>query len=76
MIILEHLTKREIEVLELVGKKKMNREIALVLGIGEGTVIKYLVNCHRKLHVKKRMEAYQKYKENKEYYNEYIARHV
>jgi len=51
------LTKREIEVLQVVAKGKSNREIAEVLNISETTVRTHVSNILAKLHLASRTEA-------------------
>ena len=55
------LTPREAEVLALVGKGYINKEIADRLGISLETVRSYLKNTYEKLHVRSRTEAAMKY---------------
>jgi DNA-binding NarL/FixJ family response regulator len=55
------LTPREAEVLALVGKGYINKEIADRLGISLETVRSYLKNIYEKLHVRSRTEAAMKY---------------
>jgi len=60
--LLEHetvgrLTRREVEMLELVSKGLNNREIGQVLGIAEDTVKTHLKGLFRKLEVSNRAEA-------------------
>jgi DNA-binding NarL/FixJ family response regulator len=52
-----HLTTREDEILELLGKGLGNREMADVLGIADETVKSHLKNVFRKLGVSDRAEA-------------------
>jgi DNA-binding NarL/FixJ family response regulator len=51
------LTKREIEVLQLVIKGATNRDIALELHISENTVKNHLRNIMEKLHMQNRIQA-------------------
>jgi DNA-binding NarL/FixJ family response regulator len=51
------LTKREMEVLQLVVQGKTNQEVALDLGISDKTVEKHLENVYSKLGVASRVEA-------------------
>jgi len=51
------LTKREIEVLQLVIKGATNRDIALDLHISENTVKNHLRNIMEKLHMQNRIQA-------------------
>lgn len=52
-----HLTSREIEVLRLVVKGMMNKEIALLLTLSENTVKTHVKNIFTKLEVSDRAEA-------------------
>ena len=54
---LEELTKRERQILELVGKGQTNKSIGKQLGITEKTVKHYMSNILAKLHVRNRVEA-------------------
>jgi DNA-binding NarL/FixJ family response regulator len=51
------LTKREVEILRLVGEGRSNRQIARLLWVTEQTVKFHLSNIYRKLHVANRTEA-------------------
>jgi DNA-binding NarL/FixJ family response regulator len=55
------LSPREAEVLALVGKGYINKEIAERLGISLETVRSYLKNTYEKLHVRSRTEAAMKF---------------
>ena len=55
------LTPREAEVLALVAKGYINKEIADKLGISLETVRSYLKNTYEKLHVRSRTEAAMKF---------------
>ena len=55
------LSAREKEVLALVAKGYINKEIANVLGLAEDTVRGYLKHIYEKLHVRSRTEAAMKY---------------
>lgn len=57
----ENLTNREEEVLRLVAKGLVNKEIADQLGISLETVRGYLKNIYSKLHVRSRTHAAMKY---------------
>lgn len=59
-ILTEPLTRREVEVLELIAKRYSNREIAEVLFISEATVKRHISNILSKLQVRRRQEAVQK----------------
>jgi DNA-binding NarL/FixJ family response regulator len=52
-----HLTRREDEILDLLGKGLSNRELGLVLGVSEDTVKTHLKSLFRKLDVSDRAEA-------------------
>ena len=51
------LSVREQEILQLVKKGKLNKEIACSLFISEDTVKKHLKNIYKKLEVRNRTEA-------------------
>jgi DNA-binding NarL/FixJ family response regulator len=53
----QHLTRREAEVLQLVGEGLSNRDIGDYLGLTEGTVKSYFVNIFGKMRVSSRTEA-------------------
>jgi DNA-binding NarL/FixJ family response regulator len=53
----EPLTKREIEVLQLMSNGMTNREIAAAFELTEGTVKNHIVNIFGKLQVKNRVQA-------------------
>jgi len=55
------LSPREKEVLALVAKGYINKEIAATLGLTEDTVRGYLKRIYEKLHVRSRTEAAMKY---------------
>lgn len=55
--LLELLTNRELEVLQLLALRMTNKEIAQALGITTGTVKQHTINVFRKLHVDNRREA-------------------
>jgi DNA-binding NarL/FixJ family response regulator len=57
----ENLTPRELEVLRLVARGAINKEIADDLGIGLETVRQHLKNIYAKLHVRTRTEAAMKF---------------
>lgn len=52
-----HLTRRELEILELLGKGLSNRELGQVLGVSEDTIKTHLKSLFRKLDVYDRAEA-------------------
>jgi DNA-binding NarL/FixJ family response regulator len=54
------LTRREIEVLKLVAQAYTNAQIALRLGIAEGTVKRHLTNIFAKLQATSRLDALRK----------------
>lgn len=56
-----HLTKREINILHLLGKGLLYKEIALQLAISSNTVKQHIHNIYEKLHVQNRTEALNKY---------------
>jgi DNA-binding NarL/FixJ family response regulator len=56
------LSLREKEVLELLAKGLMYKEIAHQLGVGTETVKKHLQNIYQKLHVQNKIEALNKFK--------------
>jgi DNA-binding NarL/FixJ family response regulator len=51
-----HLTLREKQIVELVKQAKLNKEIAFLLHLSEGTIKEYLNKIFRKLDVKNRTE--------------------
>ena len=55
--LIELLTHRELEVLQLLALRLTNKEIAQSLGISTGTVKQHTINVFRKLHVENRREA-------------------
>ena len=52
-----HLTRREDEILDLLGKGLGNRELGQVLGVAEDTIKTHLKSLFRKLEVSDRAEA-------------------
>ena len=56
-----NLTKREIDILQLLAKGMLYKEIALQLGISANTVKQHIHNIYEKLHVQNRTEALNKY---------------
>lgn len=57
----EELTQRQLKILELLSTGMLNKEIADLLGISEGTVKQHNYSIFKKLHVNNRMEAVNKY---------------
>lgn len=55
--VIESLTQREKEILNLLAKGQMNKEVAHQLEISHGTVRKHIQNIYEKLHVNTRVEA-------------------
>lgn len=67
----EELTPRQNEIVKLIAEGKLNKEIADILGIKEGTVRQHNYNIYKKLHVNNRTEVAKKLRdlnkgENKE----------
>ena len=58
---MEKLTKRELEILALLAKGFLYKEIADQLGISLSTVRAHLHTVYEKLHVQSRTEAVVKY---------------
>ncbi len=56
------LSQREKEVLQLLSKGLLYKEIAQELGVGTETVKKHLKNIYQKLHVQNKIEALNKFK--------------
>jgi DNA-binding NarL/FixJ family response regulator len=55
------LTEREVEILDLIAKGNLNKEVSEKLFISLGTVKKHVQNIYEKLHVNTRVEAVNKY---------------
>jgi len=53
-ILLESLSARELEILELLVKGRLYKEISSILGISQETVRKHVYNIYKKLHVNNR----------------------
>jgi len=60
--LVEPLTNRELQTLNLLGERLQNKEIAAKLFISSGTVKKHLNNIYGKLNVSSRLEAVEKAK--------------
>ena len=60
-VLLESLSAREHEILELLVKGRLYKEISSTLGISQETVRKHVYNIYKKLHVNNRVEAYNKF---------------
>lgn len=59
--ILDNLSNREHEILELLAKGMLYKEISTRLGIAQETVRKHVYHIYEKLHVNNRVEAVNKY---------------
>ena len=55
--LLRKLTRRELEILELVSGGRSNRQVAEILWVADQTVKFHLANIYRKLNVRSRFEA-------------------
>lgn len=62
---MNHLTRREIQIAELLSEGKLNKEIASVLSISENTVKNHITSLFRKLNVRNRTQAAIAYKSGK-----------
>ena len=51
-----HLTPREKQIVDLISRAKLNKEIAYELHLSEGTIKEYLNKVYRKLGLKNRTE--------------------
>lgn len=60
-MLLESLSAREHEILEMLVKGRLYKEISSALGISQETVRKHVYNIYKKLHVNNRVEAYNKF---------------
>ncbi len=58
---LDMLSNREMEILELLAKGMLYKEISARLGIAQETVRKHVYHIYEKLHVSNRVEAVNKY---------------
>ena len=58
---LDTLSHREAEILELLAKGLLYKEIAAKLGIAQETVRKHVYHIYEKLHVNNRVEAVNRY---------------
>jgi LuxR family maltose regulon positive regulatory protein len=58
--VLDELTLREMEILQCLGKRLTNKEIAAQLGISPGTVKGHNIRIYQKLDVKNRRKAVEK----------------
>jgi DNA-binding NarL/FixJ family response regulator len=59
--LIEKLSTREYEILELLVRGRLYKEIATALEISQETVRKHVYNVYKKLHINNRVEAYNKY---------------
>jgi DNA-binding NarL/FixJ family response regulator len=59
--LIENLSHREREILDMLVKGKLYKEIAFELNIATETVRKHVYNVYKKLHVNNRVEAYNKF---------------
>ena len=59
--LIEKLSPREFEILEMLVKGRLYKEIAVVLEISQETVRKHVYNVYKKLHINNRVEAYNKF---------------
>ena len=59
--ILDTLSNRELEILELLAKGMLYKEISAKLGIAQETVRKHVYHIYEKLHVNNRVEAVNKF---------------
>ena len=60
-VLLENLSPREHEILALLVKGRLYKEISDTLDISHETVRKHVYNIYKKLHVNNRVEAYNKF---------------
>ena len=60
-ILIETLSQRELEILDLLVRGRLYKEIAQDFSISVETVRKHVYNVYRKLHVNNRVEAYNKF---------------
>lgn len=59
--LMESLSVREYEILALLVKGRLYKEIAVALEISAETVRKHVYNIYKKLHINNRVEAYNKF---------------
>lgn len=59
--LIEKLSPREYEILELLVRGRLYKEIAAALDISQETVRKHVYNVYKKLHINNRVEAYNKF---------------
>lgn len=59
--LIEKLSPREYEILELLVRGRLYKEIAIALDISQETVRKHVYNVYKKLHINNRVEAYNKF---------------
>jgi DNA-binding NarL/FixJ family response regulator len=59
--LVENLSHRELEILDMLVKGKLYKEIGVELNIATETVRKHVYNVYKKLHVNNRVEAYNKF---------------
>lgn len=59
--LIEKLSPREYEILELLVRGRLYKEIATALDISQETVRKHVYNVYKKLHINNRIEAYNKF---------------
>ena len=62
--LLKKLTRRELEILQLVSGGRSNRQVAQILWVADQTVKFHLANVYRKLGVRSRFEAAKWAREN------------
>ncbi len=62
--LVEKLSHREFEILELLVRGRLYKEIAYALEISQETVRKHVYNIYKKLHINNKVEAYNQYYHN------------